>query len=175
MAKQTKAAETKIVETPKEEIKKETKEEIKKVEKKVEKKPEVKRDYACVNIMSAPVSSKDSFDMCKFIKFKTIEDAISDLEQVKRGKKAMPMKGEIAHRKGRIMSGSFPIITSEQFITILKSLKANSTMNGIENPIITEAIANKASRPFGRFGAVKRKRTHIRLVAREKKIKGDKK
>lgn len=180
MAKQAKAAETrKIIDAPKkEETKKETREETtktEKAEKKVEKKPEVKKEFACVNIKDAPISSKDAFDVCKFIKFKTINKAIKDLEKVVAGKKAIPMKGEIPHRKGKIMSGRFPKVTSEHFIRIIKSLGANSNMNGLENPVIVEAIANRASRPFGRFGAIRRKRTHLRLVAKEKKIKEEKK
>ncbi len=176
MAKQAKAAEIKkIVDAPKkEEIKKEEVTKIEKVEKKIEKKPEVKRDFACVNITGAPISSKDSFDVCRFIKFKTISRAVKDLEEVVAGRKAIPMRGEIPHRKGKIMSGRFPKVTSEHFIKIIKSLGANSLVNGLENPIISEAVANRASRPFGRFGAVRRKRTHIRLVAREKKVKEEK-
>jgi hypothetical protein len=47
-------------------------------------------------------------------------------------------------------------------------LTSNSIVNDINNPVISEAIANMAQRPRGKGGRVKRKRTHIKIVAREK-------
>lgn len=151
--------------------------EEKKVEKQEEKKEEVKKPQklivkkseAIMNSYNVPISTKYSMAICKFIKGKTIEDAQKYLEEVSRLKKIIPMKGEIPHRKGKIMSGRFPVNASKQFIVLLKSLTGNSTMNGLDDPIIVEAVANKAPRPYGRFGSWKRKRTHIKLVARDKK------
>jgi ribosomal protein L22 len=86
------------------------------------------------------------------------------------------MKGEIPHRKGKgIMSGRYPRNAAEHFIKLLKTLKGNSNVNGIEEPIIVEAFANLGERPFGKFGAVRRKRTHIRIVAKNKAKKQEKK
>ena len=49
-------------------------------------------------------------------------------------------------------------------------------MNGMDEPIIVDAVPNRASRPYGRFGRVKRKRTHIFIKAVEKsKLKMEKK
>ena len=73
------------------------------------------------------------------------------------------------------MSGSFPIKTAKEFIIVLKGLLGNANVNEIDNPIITEAVANIASRPYSKFGRVRRKRTHLKLIAKEKKKKGDKK
>ena len=73
------------------------------------------------------------------------------------------------------MSGRFPKNASEHFITLLKSLLANANNHDVEEPIITECIANFASRPFGRFGKVKRKRTHVKILAKEKKLINKKK
>ena len=80
------------------------------------------------------------------------------------------MKGEIPHRKGKMGSGRYPIKAAKNFIVLLKSLSANANVNDLDNPIIFEAVANNASRPFGQFGRVRRKRTHIRIVARNKMI-----
>lgn len=158
------------VEKPKTE-KAEVKEEPKKEEKKVEKKI-VKKESAEVNARSLPISTLDAKYICKFIKGKTIEKAIADLEQVIVKRKAVPMKGEIPHKKGkRMMSGRFPGKASGEFITILKGLRGNAVANGIEEPVIVEAVANLASRPFGRFGRVRKKRSHVRLVTKTKKTK----
>lgn len=162
------------VETPiQKEDKKETKPEKEKIEEAKEKKPiqkkeKVKKDEAVVNGIRLPISTKVSVEICRFINRKAIDKAIADLEDVLRFRKAVPMRGEIPHRKGKIMSGRYPVKATNHFIRMLKTLKANANVNGIEEPIIVEAIANKASRPYGRFGAVKRKRTHVKIKAIEK-------
>jgi len=48
-------------------------------------------------------------------------------------------------------------------------------VNELDEPVIVEAIANLAQRPYGRFGRTKKKRTHVRIKCVEKKIKGGKK
>ncbi len=179
MAKQKAAsqkAEQKI-EAPKKEEKHDEKKEIKveetKTEEKkkpVQKKEIVKKHEAIVNGISLPISTKDSVAICKFIKGKTIEKALEDLELVLQFKKAIPMKGEIPHRKGKgMMAGRYPVKPVGYFIIMLKNLRANAIANGMDEGIITEAVPNRASRPYGRFGSVKRKRTHVKIKLSEKK------
>ncbi|MGA2130322.1 MAG: hypothetical protein ABSG05_01765 [Candidatus Pacearchaeota archaeon] len=158
---EAKPAEDKKTETKVEEKKQET------VSKPVIKeKP--KKTNAVVNGIGVPISTKQSMAISRFIKRKKIEDAIRDLEQVARLKKPVPMKGEIPHRKGEIMSGRFPQKAAKEFIILLKSLAANSAYNGLENPIITQSVPNIGSRPFGRKG-IRRKRTNITIIAEDKK------
>ncbi len=128
-----------------------------------------KKTSAIVNSFDLPISTRKSVAICKFIKGKKISDAIADLEQILVHKKAIPMRGEIPHRKGKIMSGRYPKKTAEYIIKVLKSLSANASVNGLENPIIKESIANMASRPYGRFGSIRKKRTHIKIIVKEKK------
>jgi len=156
---------------PADEVKKETKEKSK-IESKKKETPKPKKTEAVVNSFNIPVSTKDSIAICRFIKRKKIKDAISDLEQVLKQKKAIPMKGEIPHRKGKgMMSGRYATKAVKNFIKLLKDLLANVNSNGLENPVIAEAIANIGSRPFGRFGRVRKKRTNIKIKAKEKKEK----
>lgn len=155
----------------KEEVKDEKKKETEK--KPVQTKPKIKKTKAIVNSSNIPISTKHSKAVCKFIKGKKIENAINDLEKVIVQKKPVPMKGEIPHQKG-IMSGRYPKKAAQHFIKLLKSLSANANLHEIENPIIKEAIANIGSRPYGKFGRVRRKRTHIKITA-IKKIKEAKK
>ena len=54
-------------------------------------------------------------------------------------------------------------------------MEANVIVNEIENPVIYEVIANMAQRPRGRGGRVKKKRTHVKIVAKEKIKKASKK
>ncbi len=163
----TEKSKTEINGEMKQEIKKEAPKKIE--EKKVEKK--IKKDEVSVQARSLKVSTKVSMGICKFIKYKSIKKAISDLEEVAKLKKPIPMKGEIAHRKGKIMSGKYPQKAAKEFIILLKSLGANATQSDLENPIISEAIPNMASRPFAKGGRARKKSTHIKLVAREKKVK----
>jgi len=151
-------------EKPKEKLAKEEKKE----KKPVQEKP--KKTEAVVNAHNLPISTKYSAAICKFIKNKKIEHAIADLEQVLVLKKAVPMKGEIPHRKGKgMMSGRFPKKATENFIKLLKSLLANANHNSLENPILVEAVANIGSRPYGKFGRVRKKRTHVKIKVKEKK------
>ena len=127
-----------------------------------------RKTKAVINASDIHISTKHSAAICRFIKRKKIPEAIKDLELVARIKRPIPMKGEIPHRRGRMMSGRFPEKAAREFIILLKSLSSNSAYNGLENPIIVEAVANIGSRPFGRHG-IRRKRTHIRIVAEERK------
>ncbi len=127
-----------------------------------------KKTKAVVNGIGIPISTKQSMAISRFIKRKKIEDAIRDLENVARLKKAVPMKGEIPHRKGEIMSGRFPQKAAKEFIILLKSLAANSIYNGLEEPIITQSVPNLGARPFGRRG-IRKKRTNITIIAEDKK------
>jgi large subunit ribosomal protein L22 len=145
-------------------------EEPKKVEEKkpIQTKPKVKKTEASINETSNPISTKHSVAICNFIKGKEIEKAIEELEKVVLKKKAVPMKGEIPHRKGKIMSGRFPKKAAQYFIKMLNRLKANADVNGLENVVITLAISNQGPKVYGRFGRTTKKRTHVKLIAQEK-------
>jgi ribosomal protein L22 len=67
------------------------------------------------------------------------------------------------------MSGRFPKKATQNFIRLLKSLSANANHNGLENPILVEAVANIGSRPYGKFGRVRKKRTHVKIKVKEEK------
>ena len=156
----------------KEEINENKKEDINEENKKDKKTKEIpKKEEAIINARSLDLSTKDSASVCRFIKFKTIEKAIEDLEEVLKFKKVIPMKKGFPHKKGKgVMAGKYHTKTVRYFIRLLKELKANSDVNKIEEPVIVEAIANKASMPYGRFGRIRRKRTHIKLKSKEKSL-----
>jgi ribosomal protein L22 len=164
-------------ETPVTEEKTKTEDKKTKEDKKEIKKPlkKIKKEEVYVNAKSVPISTKYAIDLCKFVKGKKIGDAIRDLEQVGLFKKSVPMKGEYAHRKGKGMSGgTYPQRASKHFIVLLKSLVGNANNHEIMEPIIVEASANWAPAPRGRFGRVRRKRTHVTLRAVEMKIRENK-
>jgi ribosomal protein L22 len=69
----------------------------------------------------------------------------------------------------KIMSGKYPKKTAKNFIILLKSLAANAS--DLNEPVIAEAFANIGSRPYGKFGRVRKKRSHVFIKAIEKKEK----
>ena len=166
MTDEKQKAETKMEEDKKKIEKTEDKKEQAKETPKVVKKPKTE---AVVNASNLHLSTKTSGAVCRFIVGKSISSAISDLEEVARGKKVVPMRGEIPHKHGKgIMAGRYPKNAAEYFIKLLKTLAGNANVNNIEEPVIAEAIANIGERPYGRFGAIRRKRTHIKIIAKSK-------
>jgi large subunit ribosomal protein L22 len=137
-----------------------------KAKKKAKKQKPVNKHEAVVYGRAQPISLKHSKGIGKFIKNKKIEKAIDDLELVMKKKIAVPMTGELPHRKGKgIMSGKYPMKASEHFIKLLKSLNGNSAANGLEleKTKIKEVIVNKAPDQMHRFGRMKYKRTHVMI------------
>ncbi|MEK6890633.1 MAG: uL22 family ribosomal protein [Nanoarchaeota archaeon] len=159
------------------------KEDVKVETKKTEKK--VKKHEASVYGRSLNVSLKQSIGIGRFIKNLKIEDAIKNLERVSVKKMAVPFKGEMAHKKGRMlngkkmMTGKYPINASKAFIVLLKSLLANSSANGmdLDKTRISEVIPNKSPKQHHRFGSTVFKRTHILIKSKEMNLlkKGSKK
>ena len=154
----------------KEEAKPEVKEGGKKTDsKKKDEKPKSKKDEAIAWGRNLHMSKKQGVYICSFIKNKKIDVAIRDLEQVKLKKKVVPFKGEIPHRKGKgMMSGRYPVKGAGLLINVLKSLKGNVIVNGLDldNVGIYFASASWARRP-ARSDRREGKRTNLLLKARE--------
>ncbi|MBR9705514.1 hypothetical protein GOV14_00615 [Candidatus Pacearchaeota archaeon] len=156
--------ENKTQDTEKEKVA-EVKEDAKDTEKKKEppKKDSKDKKEAIINGKNIPASTKQSVAVCNFIRGKKIDDALNLLEKASTKKIAIPMKGEIPHRKG-MMSGRYPINTIKQFINLLKGLKANATVNELEyEKYQIFCKANVAARPYKRFGKGKFKRSNITI------------
>ncbi len=172
---ETKAKEEKkVVEAPKEKDEKKTEKvtDKKEAKKTAGKKSEARE--AIVNGRDLPLSKKHCMAICDFIRGKRIEEALPLMEKVASMRIAVPMKGEIPHRKGRMMSGRYPVKAAEQFIRMLKQLSANAENKEMDiDKGIIECKADRASRPYKRFGSMRFKRTHVtlKLVIKDKKKK----
>lgn len=153
---------------PKKEISDDNKKEDKKETKKKDEKPKVKKYEAVVHGRALPISTKTGKYICKFIIGREIDKAMEELNKVIAFKKPVPYKGEIPHRKGKIMSGRYPQKASKYFINLLKALKGNAIANGLELEKVRIAIAsaNVAARPM-KSRSREAKRTHITLKAKE--------
>ena len=141
---------------------------------KVEIKPVVKKTEAVVNAMDLGISTKHSMAICDLIRGKNMEPMIIELEKISKLQKPIKMKGEIPHRHGNLMSGRYPVNACKVFIKLLKTLNANSNVNGLEDPYIAVAVPNRAARPHKRGGRERFKRTNVLLIAKERVRKENK-
>ena len=127
-------------------------------------KSKIAKREAIVNGKDLKFSTKHSIAICNYIKKKNIDKAIFMLEEVANYKKPVPMKGEIPHRKGKIMSGRYPINAVQGFIRLLRSLKSNAIANELElEKYVIACNASYVSRPYRRFGRRRFKRTHVTI------------
>jgi ribosomal protein L22 len=168
-------AQQKTAEVKTEKVEAEKSKEEKKSGKKKEEKP--KKYEAFAKGLSFPMSKKHSMYISNAIKGKTIDEAIQYLQRVIAFKQAVPFKGEIPHRKGPgMMSGRYPINASKLYINLLKGLKGNAIVNGLEleRTRIVESCSNWASRPL-RTGGRAAKRTNVVIRAKEVPLKEKKK
>lgn len=169
--KETKTEETKTQKPVSEKVTEEKAPTKKEQTKPVEKKKAPKKEEVTVSAKNLPVSTKVATAICKFINNKDVVVAMNELDMVTKLKKAVPMKGEIPHRKGKIMSGRFPQRAALNFMHLLKNLHSNAIQHDVENPIIKLAIANKGTTTYAKGGRARKKRSNITIVARQKKEK----
>lgn len=165
--KKTEAAEQKTEDKAIEKV--EQKAGAKKEEKRVVKQEIKKKEFAIVNGRSLRISPKFAGEVCRMIKGKTPEQAIERINAVLKFRRAVPMqRREVAHQKGAgISGGKFPINVCREMKELLEQLQANANYNGVENPVIVIAKANRASMPFRRAGT-RGKRAHIYIEVRDK-------
>ncbi len=132
-----------------------------------------KKEEAIAKGTNLHASKKHCMYICNFIKGKPIDQAIAELQEVLTFKRVIPMKGEIPHRSAPgIMSGRYPVKTSQQFIPLLKALKGNAIVNGLDmdKTRITYGSSTWASRPQKR-GGMRFKRAYVILKAKEVEMK----
>ncbi len=116
-----------------------------------------------------PISTRHSIAICKFIKNKNPDRAIEHLSKVIKKKMAVPITGEIPHRKG-IMSGRYPVKASKYFMRIIRDVVANANVKGMNiNNLVLHGISNKGSTTYhyGRRGG-RFKRTNLTIIAMER-------
>ena len=125
---------------------------------------------------SLPISTKQSVEICNFLRGRTIEESKKLLEGVIEKKIAVPFKRfnkDMGHKRGKIASGRFPKNASEHILELIKSVEANAKNSGLTAPFVIETmIPNKAARSwrYGRQRRRKNKRTHIEIIVKEGKM-----
>ncbi len=136
-----------------------------------------KNTMAKAKLLYQNISTKDSIEIAKAIRGKSLEKSIEMLKKVVE--KKQPIKytrfiQESAGHKPGIGSGRYPVKAAEAFITLLELVKNNAEQKSLdeEKLVIIHVKADKASRPwrYGRHRGRKAKRTHLEIVVEEKEI-----
>jgi large subunit ribosomal protein L22 len=122
-----------------------------------------------------PISTKQSVEICNFIRQMSIEKAKRRLADVINKKSAVPFKrfnDNIGHKKGMIAAGRYPEKACSHVLKLLESVEANAQFKGLNtaNLVITHICANKAARPwhYGRQRRRKTKRTNVEIIVEER-------
>jgi len=158
------------------EEKQKTKVEDKKIVEKPKKEVLVKneKDYiASAFIRDLAISTKQSVEICNFLRNKKLDKAKLLLNEVIIKKRAIPFKRynrDMGHKPG-IGAGRYPIKACKEIIRILNSVEANAENKGldIKNLLIFDICANKGVGQwhYGRKRRRRMKRTHISIQVRE--------
>jgi large subunit ribosomal protein L22 len=132
-----------------------------------------------------PASVKHSLEISRTIKGKKLDAAQKFLEDVAEKKRFLPLRvynRKVAHRKGQsvegVKSGRYPIKTCQRWLKLLKSVRSNADVKGLNVEKLKVIHAN-ATRGFarvsyqsqGRISGKKReaKSAHLEIVVSEVK------
>ncbi len=136
-----------------------------------------KNTMARAKLLYQNISTKDSIEIAKAIRGKSLEKSLEMLKKVVE--KKQPIKytrfiQESAGHKPGIGSGKYPVKAAEAFISLLELVKSNAEQKSLdeEKLFIIHVKADKASRPwrYGRHRGRKAKRTHLEIVVEEKEV-----
>lgn len=123
-----------------------------------------------------PISTKQSIEVCDFIRGKKVAIVKDKLGKVIGEKEAVPFKRhrrDVGHKKGRIAAGRYPRKTCTYILKLVASAEANAKNLGfnVSNLVIKSAIANKGSRParHGRRRGIQMRRSHVEVIVAEVK------
>jgi large subunit ribosomal protein L22 len=126
---------------------------------------------------SLPISTKQSIEVCNWIRNKEVGKAKKMLDKVMQMKQAVPYRrfhGDTGHKTG-IGPGRYPVKTCGEIKEMLDKIEASASQKGLntESLVITHISAQKAARQwhYGRKKRRMQKRTHIEIVAKESEPK----
>ncbi len=131
--------------------------------------------------IALPVSTKQSVELCRFIRNRTVKKAKELLNGVAQLKTPVPFRRyimDLGHKK-KIGPGSYPAKAAKEFLKLVEGVEANAQFKGLNtnNLVIIHIKADKSSKTwhFGRKRRRQMKRTSLELVVEEKKAPEEKK
>lgn len=130
--------------------------------------------------MNLPISRKQSFEICKYIRYKKLNTAKKLLEEVISKKKAVPFgryNTDLGH-KPKIGPGSYPVKASKEILRLIENAEANAQFKGLNtsNLYINHIKVNQSPKAwhYGRKSRRRMKRATVEVVLGEK-VSGEKK
>ena len=119
------------------------------------------------------ISTKQSIEICNWLRKLDLETAKRRLTRVLEMKQAVPFRifnDNISHKPG-MGPGRYPQKSSAQFLALLKSAEANAQFKGLDvnSLVISHICAKKGSTAwhYGRKGGRHMKRTNLEIVLEE--------
>lgn len=150
---------------------------------KKEKQTKNQEHSAKAKVDGLPVSTKQSVEVCRYLRYKNTAQAKQILEEVIFLKRNIPYERSIfdlGHKKG-MAAGRSPQKIAKAMLKLIKSVEANAQFKGLNtsNLKIIKLLANKASIPLtGGRHRTATKRTNMEIEvkeAKEKRTKGEQK
>jgi len=124
-----------------------------------------------------PISTKQSIEICKFIRGRKVQKAIEMLNAVVDMKKPVPFNqftNGAGHKHG-IGPGKYPVKACKEILKLVKLVEANAQHKGLNTSglEIIHICAKKGPKSwhYGRQSRIAMKRTHVEIVVEEKEIK----
>ncbi|MDP2906521.1 MAG: 50S ribosomal protein L22 [Nanoarchaeota archaeon] len=141
-----------------------------------------KENSAMVNGKDMPISTKQSIEICNFIRGKNLLLSKAFLEKVLQKKKAVPFRRfnrDMGHKPGSIGPGRYPQKASKLILQLLESLEVNAQNKGLDTATLylKTVVPNKGANVwhYGRQRRRRMKLTHIFMLAEEKAGKKEEK
>src|SRR3989344_8663930 len=131
-------------------------------------------EEAKLNVKNLPISTKQSVEICRFIRNMNLQKAKFTLDNVINMKQPIPYiryKLNIGHKSG-IASGRYPIKASSHILKLLESVEHNAIKKGMSKDlVITHISADKGIRQWhgGRQRRRKTKSTNKKIILKELK------
>ena len=135
---------------------------------------------AIASAREVPVKPKHVVNVCKAIKGMSLERAKAFLEEVQELETAVPFvrhKRKVAHRRGKVGPGQFPVKAAGKVLEVVKGAEANAEYKGLdpEKLFVQHAAAQRARvvrgmmpGPRGSGKPWNKSLTHIEIVVAEK-------
>ncbi len=128
-----------------------------------------------------PISPKHAIEIASFLKGKRVAEAITYLEDVTAGKRAIPFRRfrrDISHQRclTGYVNGCYPRKASEAYLRLLRSIQKNAEYAGVdpESIEVIHASANRGRgmdaffpRAMGRATPKRRETTNLEIITRE--------
>jgi large subunit ribosomal protein L22 len=120
------------------------------------------------------ISSKQSIEICNYLRHRKLQQAKKILERVIAQEQAIPFKrftNGLGHKPGKMSAGRYPLKASEAILNLLESAEANAQAKGLNTGEleIIHMAAHRAAKQmhYGRHHGMKFKRTHVEVVLQE--------